>query len=67
MKKPKPLVKGDNVAIVSLSSGILGESFVKHELDLGLKRIREFGLVPVVMPNALKGIKYLKNHVNKKL
>ena len=29
----------DNVAIVSLSSGILGESFVKHELDLGIKRL----------------------------
>lgn len=26
------LNKGDKVAVVSLSSGILGESFVKHEL-----------------------------------
>ncbi|WP_026884747.1 S66 family peptidase [Clostridium akagii] len=62
MKKPKSLVKGDKVAIVSMSSGMLGEDFAKHELDLGLKRINEFGLVPVVMPNALKGIEYLKNH-----
>lgn len=62
MKKPKSLAKGDKVAIVSMSSGILGEDFAKHELDLGLKRIKEFGLVPVVMPNALKGIEYLKNH-----
>lgn len=60
--KPKSLKKGDKVAVVSLSSGILGEDFVKHQLDLGLKRIREFGLIPVVMPNALKGIEYLKNH-----
>lgn len=62
MKKPKLLVKGDKVAVVSMSSGILGEDFAKHELDLGLKRIKEFGLIPVVMPNALKGIEYLKNH-----
>lgn len=62
MIKPKSLVKGDKVAVVSLSSGMLGEDFAKHELDLGLKRIKEFGLVPVVMPNALKGIEYLKNH-----
>jgi muramoyltetrapeptide carboxypeptidase LdcA involved in peptidoglycan recycling len=62
MKKPKPLVKGDKVAVVSMSSGMLGEDFAKHQLDLGLKRIKEFGLVPVVMPNALKGIDYLENH-----
>lgn len=62
MKKPKPLVKGDKVAVISLSSGMLGEDFAKHELDLGLKRIKEFGLVPIVMPNALRGIEYLKKH-----
>ena len=62
MKKPKSLVRGDKIAVISLSSGMLGENFAKHELDLGLKRIEEFGLVPVVMPNALKGIEYLKNH-----
>lgn len=62
MKKSKALVKGDKVAVVSMSSGMLGEDFAKHELELGLKRIKEFGLVPVIMPNALKGIEYLKNH-----
>jgi muramoyltetrapeptide carboxypeptidase LdcA involved in peptidoglycan recycling len=62
MKKPKSLVRGDKVAVISLSSGMLGENFAKHELDLGLKRIKEFGLVPVVMPNALRGIEYLKKH-----
>ncbi len=62
MKKPESLVKGDKVAVVSMSSGMLGEDFAKHELGIGLKRIKEFGLVPVVMPNALKGIEYLKNH-----
>lgn len=62
MKKSKPLVKGDKIAVISMSSGMLGEDFAKHELDLGLKRIKEFGLVPVVMPSALRGIEYLKNH-----
>lgn len=56
------LNKGDKVAIVSLSSGILGESFVKHELDLGLKRLKEFGLNPIIMDNSLKGLEYLKKH-----
>lgn len=62
MIKPKALKKGDKVAIVSLSSGLLGEDFMKHQLELGIKRIKEFGLEPVIMPNALKGIEYIKNH-----
>ena len=60
--KPTRLKSGDKVAIVSLSSGILGEPFAKHELDLGIKRMKEFGLEPVFMNNALKGIEYIKNH-----
>lgn len=56
------LKKGDKVAIVSLSSGILGEKFAEHELKLGIKRLKEFGLIPVVMNNSLKGIDYLKAH-----
>ncbi len=60
--KPSKLKAGDKVAIVSLSSGVLGEDFVKHELDLGKKRLEELELVPVVMPNATKGIKYLSEH-----
>ena len=60
--KLKHLEIGDKVAIVSLSSGILGESFIKHELDLGVQRLKEFGLEPVFMPNALKGLEFIKNH-----
>lgn len=60
--KPKCLNKGDKVAIVSLSSGVLGESFVAHEVELAERRLREFGLEPVYMPNSLKGISYLKDH-----
>lgn len=59
---PEHLKKGDKVAIVSLSRGLLGEDFCKHELELGIKRLKEFGLKPVFMPNALKGIEYLEKH-----
>ena len=34
--------KGDKVAIVSLSSGILGEEFIKHELDIALLHKMKF-------------------------
>ena len=64
--KPNRLKKGDKVAIVSLSSGILGEPFAKHELDLGIKRLEEFGLIPVFMDNALKGMDYIKNNPEKR-
>lgn len=60
--KPQCLQKGDKVAIVSLSRGLLGEPFIAHELELGVKRIEELGLVPVIMPNALKGMEYLEKH-----
>lgn len=60
--KPKALKPGDKVAIVSLSSGILGEEYCKHELELGIKRLQEFGLTPVFMTNTLKGRNYLNDH-----
>ena len=62
MIKPKKLNKGDKVAIVSLSRGLLGMPFCKHELDIGVKRLKEFELVPVIMPNALKDMEYIQNH-----
>ena len=54
--------KINTVGIVSLSSGILGESFMKHEVDLGLKRMEELGLKVKFAPNALKGADYLRDH-----
>lgn len=62
MIKPKSLKAGDKVAIVSLSRGLLGEPFIKHELELGIKRLEEVGLVPVVMEHALDGIETLAAH-----
>ena len=51
-----------NIAIVSLSSGVLGEGFVAHEVEIGLKRLRNYGLNVRFMPHALKGLAYVKNH-----
>lgn len=60
MIKPKALKKGDKVAIVSLSSGLGGEEAFLHRYRIGAARLQEeFGLVPVAMPNALRGIDYL--------
>ena len=33
-----------NVAIVSLSCGIAGEPFVQFEVEIGLRRLKEYGL-----------------------
>ena len=62
MNKPSPLHSGDKVAIVSLSSGMLGEEFCSHNIEIGVKRLKEYDLEPVFMPNALKGIEFLQNH-----
>ena len=66
MIKPDMLKYGDTVAIVSLSSGMLGEEFCSHTMEIGVKRLKEFGLEPVFMPNALKGIDYLNKHPEKR-
>lgn len=62
MIKPKKLNKGDKVAIITLSRGLLGMPFCKHELDLGIERLKEFGLEPVVMKNSLKDMEYVAEH-----
>ena len=55
-----------NVAIVSLSSGILGEPFVRFEVEIGLCRLKAYGLNVKCMPHALKGLEYVKNHPEKR-
>ena len=51
-----------NVAIVSLSAGTIGEDFVRHEVEIGIKRLKDYGLNAKFMPHALKGIDYVKEH-----
>ena len=50
------------VGIVSLSSGVLGEPFIRHELDLGVRRLQEMGLKVKFMEHTLAGAAYLKEH-----
>lgn len=60
--KPAALGRGDQVAIVSLSAGTLGENFASHQRTRGVQRLRDFGLVPRFMPNSLLGIEQLAAH-----
>ena len=55
-------MKIKRIGIVSLSSGILGESFIQHELNLGKKRLEEYGVEVVFLPHALKGLEFIKQH-----
>lgn len=50
------------ICILSLSSGILGEDMVRHELQLGLQRLKAMGLEVVFGEHALKGCNYLLEH-----
>ena len=57
---------GKTVGIVSLSSGTIGEDFVKHEVDLGIRRLEEYGFSVKFMPHARKGIDYVKENPQKR-
>ena len=59
-KEKNVMVK--TAAIVSLSSGILGEAFVRHELELGVQRLRDYGLTVRFMPHALRGVDEVQTH-----
>lgn len=59
---PEPMKKGDKVAVISLSSGILGEPYCAHEKELGLKMLRRFGLEPFFTEHALMGKDYIMCH-----
>ena len=55
-----------NVAIVSLSSGMMGEAFAQFEVEIGLRRLKEYGLQVKFMPHALRGLEYVKEHPEKR-
>ena len=50
------------IGIVSLSSGILGEDFIQHEVEIGLRRLHEYGVAVRFMPHARKGRDYVREH-----
>lgn len=54
------------IGIVSLSRGILGEDFMKHEVEIGLRRLKSLGLEMKFMPNAMKGLEYIEAHPEKR-
>ena len=58
----KNLRKGDKVAIISLSSGLLGEKSIYKQRKIGIKNVKNIGLVPTFTNNALKGIDFIKKH-----
>ena len=63
MIKPEHLRAGDKVAIVSLSSGMLGEPEFIHKYYIAKERLeRDFGLQVCCMENTLKGTDYLYRH-----
>lgn len=55
-----------NIAIVSLSAGTIGEDFVAHEIAIGRRRLEEYGLKVTMMPHAMRGIDYVKAHPEKR-
>ena len=59
---PKPLQKGDRIAVISLSTGILGEDACAHEKALGEKMLHSFGLEPVFMQHSLSGVQAVWSH-----
>ena len=60
---PERLKKGDKVAVVSLSSGILGEENLIHKYYIAKERLeKEFGLEVVCMPHTLMGVDFIYNH-----
>ena len=63
MIKPERLKKGDKIAVVSLSSGLLGEEKLIHKYHIAKERLEnDFGLEVVAMPNALKGLDFVYNN-----
>ena len=55
-----------NVGIVSLSSGIAGEPFIRFETEIGIRRLKDSGLNVKFMPHALAGLDYIKAHPEKR-
>lgn len=58
----KKISKNAKIAVVSLSAGVAGESFVSHEIKLANERISRLGYKLVFMDNAMKGLQFLANN-----
>lgn len=40
----------------------MGEESARHEVEIGIKRLRDYGLEVKIMSHADKGIEYVKNN-----
>lgn len=54
--------KVKTIGIVSLSRGILGESFIRHELYIGLRRLEEMGIYAKMLDHALLGMDFIEKN-----
>ncbi len=50
------------IGIVSLSSGVLGEAFISHELERGVRRLEAYGLKVRFASHALQGLTFIRDH-----
>ena len=50
------------IGIVSLSSGIIGEDFVKHEVTWGSNDSKTWDSILIFLPHSLKGLDFIKEH-----
>lgn len=62
MIRPRPLQKGDKIAVLCLSSGILGEIGCVQQVDLGVKRLNALGLDICFTKHALRGKDFILSH-----
>lgn len=62
----KEVMKVKKIGILSLSSGILGEEFVKHELEIRVSRLQEYGIEVQFLDHALKGMEFIKENPQKR-
>lgn len=63
MIKPEKLKRGDKVAVVSLSSGLLGIEGLRHKYDIAKERLEnDFGLEVVPMEHTFSDFDYVYNH-----
>ena len=62
MIRPRPLMKGDKVAVICLSRGILGDIGCVQQVDIGVRRINELGLDICFTKHAFRGSDFIMSH-----
>lgn len=62
MIKPRPLRKGDKIAVICLSRGILGDIGCVHQVDIGVRRLNAMGLDVRFTRHAIRGSDFIMSH-----